>query len=203
MRTRNALLLALCTAFLLTSCIPESENPLSDPKNAQCDSRLLGTWVAEVEDGEGNAWLHFVEGPDAMTEIVVVSHEKGKGADVSFYHMHPTPVGASWYMNIKPYAPEKFRTADIAEEMGSSGYLFANYEITAEGLLLIRLVGKDLGEAVRAGKLRGEIKESKYFEDIKITDSSENLVKFLESADPATLLEPFLKCRKAPLPSSP
>ena len=79
--------LALITVFL-GACPTISTNPLSDPKTAAVDDRLIGLWsVIEEADGEEadgmcivcekRQFMHFVRQEDGMTDVLVVeSHEE-------------------------------------------------------------------------------------------------------------------------------
>ena len=62
-------------------------------------------------------------------------------------------------------------------------YLLAKYEIIGKDKLYIRLLSPDeVAQGIEDGVLQGEIKNKKKNE-IYITDSSENLIRFIESSD--------------------
>lgn len=193
---------AVAWCFLLciiSACVPRSERPLSDPATARPDPRLLGTWIGRNVDGEGPVWLHFVEGEKFATEIVMVCPEAGKGADTSFYVMHPTLTVRHSYMNVRSFVPTNLLSLKVGEDLKypkPEGYLLCKYEITSEGILKIWLLNEDIGEAIQQGRIKGEVRKDEYTKDIVITESTENLLQFFERENHRGFFQLFLICRK-------
>ena len=74
--------LALIAVFIGV-CVPISTNPLSDPKTAAVDDRLVGRWSATKGVGgakiakEAMWFVDFVRQEDGMTDVLIVmSHEE-------------------------------------------------------------------------------------------------------------------------------
>jgi len=144
-------LLLLPTAMILASCLP-SENPLSAPEKSKPDSRLIGEWV----DAKGN--------------ISAFAAEEGPWMKMSADNMKdlrafPTVLGKARFLNVK------------AEGNNVTGYLLIRYEIGKDGALTFFIADKEwIEEAIRSGEIKGEIKN-----DLpKLTDTTENIVHFIE-----------------------
>ena len=81
-RCRTIGALALIAVFIGV-CVPISTNPLSDPKTAAVDDRLVGRWSATKGVGgakiakEAMWFVDFVRQEDGMTDVLIVmSHEE-------------------------------------------------------------------------------------------------------------------------------
>ena len=195
MRTIHLSGIVLLFSLLLPACVPESMNPLSDPASATVDKRLLGVWIGKMAGEEEDQYVHFVEAENSITEIVLVSHQEKREAGVAFYKMHPTTIGKTRYMNVKPYAPEDFKNSELAEEIKSQGYIFARYAISGQGILNIWiLMDKKVREAVKKQQLKGKIAKGEGA--VTITDTSEHIIKFLNADHQDDIFELMFTFRK-------
>lgn len=168
-------------AALFTSCVVESEFPLSLPGDSKVDERLDGVWALK-KDGD-TAYIHFRQHDEHWTDIAQVIHEKENGLDVTGYTMFPTKIGERTYMNIVGKRFDK-------EKPDSESYTFVRYELTEKGELVLRLMSmKAVAPAIEAGKLKGEIKHAANgeVESVELHDSPENLTAFVTTADDAKL----------------
>lgn len=190
---------AICLGLLLSGCVPELERPLSDPSSAATDSRLLGMWVGSTPDGEGPVWIHFTQAENSMTDIVLVCPEPGKGAEASFFRMHPTWAGTSTYMNVKSHTPRNALSFKVDEEdkyPRPGGYRLVKYHITSDGVLRIWVLTGEISCFIEGGQLGGHVRKDGYTTEVKITESPEKFLGFLERSDHEKIFEPFLVCRR-------
>ena len=186
-------------AFLLSACAPVvSLNPLSEPADA--NKQLEGIW--KLSSDEDNVFVHI--GRTCKNEMLALSveHKENGTLDISKIPFFLTISGADNYINIK--------LQDINDDMtdGYEGYIFEKYTfIDKDTLRLYMLDTQELTAAVQTGQLKGQITYRKKYEaldpsaeeyktidgsingasqsidHVTITDSSKNILKFLESAD--------------------
>ncbi len=93
------------------------------------------------------------------------------------FKVFTTPIDSHRYMNIKIINIGMLEIGDIPP------YLFAKYEITGNDKLYLQLLSpEEVAQGIEDGVLQGEIKDKKDNE-IYITDSSENLIRFIKNSD--------------------
>ncbi len=188
MRTAGFIIL-LIFSLILTGCVPESENPLSDPSSATIDKRLLGVWVGKMTDESAVQYVHFVEAEKSITEVVLISHQEKRGAGVSSYKMFPTKIGKNQYMSVMPLAPEDENDPEVGKTQDPH-YIFARFDISDKGVLKIWvMMDKEAREAVKKKKLKGKIAKSYVDGDVLITDTRENIIKFIEADHKTDIFE--------------
>lgn len=110
--------LILIFFVILSGCVAESVNPLSDPKTAKYDDRLVGVWRSTFNGDD--VYLHFGNKDDASMDIIIVEHEKDCDMDFSRYVIFPTIIDKTYYMNVQRKDPEQME----------SKYIFVKYEIS-------------------------------------------------------------------------
>lgn len=180
MRIFHFSIILLISSLILTACVPESENPISDPAKATVDKRLLGVWAGKMSGEKEDQYIHFVEAENSITEVVLVSHQKKRGPGVSFYKMYPTTIGKNQYMNVKSSVPDDLKSPEQVKKLESHGYFFTRYRISEKGILKIWIMmDEEVSEAVKNGQLKGKI--AKGDGDVTITDTRENIIKFIEA----------------------
>jgi hypothetical protein len=134
-----------------------------------------------------------------MTDIVLICPEPGKGAEASFYKMHPTAAAGSTFMNVKAYTPRNALSLRVNEEQKyprPGGYRLAKYQISPDGMLRIWILTDEIARPVEEGKLRGQVRRDGFAVEVKITDSPDKFLGFLEKSDHERIFEPFLACRR-------
>jgi hypothetical protein len=182
------LALGAAVCLLLTSCVVTSDNPLGSPESAQIDPRLLGDWVAKNGD-----IVHF-SAKDAHWMIAITTPKMPESPESS-------PAN-----NKKP-EPDLFFVTTISDDtylnmQSASGgskitYSLYRYTITPDQTLHMWGMSQDeMATAVRAGKLKGTVREQGTTGkpphtdvDVYLTDSSANLVKFISRHDPADIFD--------------
>jgi len=151
-------------SLALVSCLP-SLNPLSSPETAQPDSRLEGVWAKK---GERTAALAFAADKGAwmwMTDF---------GGAIEKSRVFPTVLGDARFLNnLFP------KNEDDAERKNC--YFFYRYEIGEDGTLTLWTMNEELfADAIRLGEIQGQITNENGKEEKILTDSSENLSRFIK-----------------------
>lgn len=157
--------------FMLSGCIPYSDNPLTAPGEQGLDQTIMGTWYHH--DKDETVFLHI--GMDRKTKgLRLVMVEFHKDDEIVTYVLvgHTSLVGDKTYLNLRWDQPDE----------QDKGYLFAKYGMKGEefGLGLIRF--DSVEQAIREGKIRGKIVEGEEASVI-LTDSSERLRGFVQKHD--------------------
>ena len=203
MPTRFLPALALLSSLLLAGCFPESTNPLSTPATSTVDPRLEGVYVVHREkpDDALSVWhLHYrgekgaSGGPALVTpwlEILNIEHPRDKALGGTAYRVLTTHLGAHDYMSIlelgNVVSPENGLVKPSAGARAKM-YWLARYEIGGSGVLRVWMMNtKSVEEAIKAGKIRGQVKPHKEGDDVLLTDSTEDLARFVTKSDPALL----------------
>jgi hypothetical protein len=188
-------------------CPPNSVNPLSASKNASYEERLEGTWYGKSETNT-DVFLHIGKRKDnGTTEIITVEHKNNGFLDLVEIEliMFPTVIKDEHYMNIK--------VVEISDRSIPSDveYIFVKYEISPENFFTFSFVNNEkIKEAINNGALKGSIpKEEKATDSkrdiinigpstgcVKITDSSQNIVKYFKSMDTEILFPHPFKFKK-------
>ena len=169
-----------------------SVNPLSQP--SVLDKKLEGTWKYESKEGE-EVYLHIGKKTENTMLALSVEHKKDGSLDISEIPFYITMTGVNNYFNVR------YKDIDESAEAKENGFIFVKYAFSGDNNLNIYQFNPDvIISAVQSGKLKGEIyyKETKItpppekagrekpaaaktIDRVKITDTSENMVKFFNS----------------------
>ncbi len=117
------LLFLILFPILLGSCIPYFINPISDVRDAYLDKRLIGTWVAE--DEQGKDFLHIGKG--VKNRIKFVSQERASDYKIDILQMFVSKIDDRTFLNYE-------LTEDESKKV--LGYMFLEYEIRDEDYLV-------------------------------------------------------------------
>jgi hypothetical protein len=167
-----------------------SQNPLSDP--AAPDRRLEGLWKSGSGQGE-EVYLHIGKQSEDSMVALSVEHKEDGTLDTMEIPFFLTRADAGDYMNL--------RLEDLAGQDSDTtgGFIFIKYVLPAENtLLLFNLDREDVISAIRENRLEGEITyksagasgktsgegpdSGRRIDCVTITDSSKNLLSFVESS---------------------
>ena len=205
---RTSLILSFLYFLTSWSCSPTSSiNPLSDFKTADYEERLEGTWYGKSETNT-DVFLHIGTRNDNGTiQVISVEHKKNGSLDLVKFEliMFPTVIKDEYFMNIKVVEiSDKSISADVE-------YIFVNYKIAPKNSLTFSFINHEIiKEAINNGALKGSIPKERKITDnkgnitklipstgcVKITDSSQNIVKYFESMDTERLFPYSLKFKK-------
>jgi len=159
----------------------ESNRPLSDPHQAKIDERTVGTWRATIQDrtyylhvGTGN-----IVGQSNWMELVLVNQAEKP----SFYLYHkigfPSTLGDQSFFNVASLSIRisQLRGSKTEELMSAVGrYDIYKYAVGEDYLDVWPTDQKFVRESIEAGKIKGN--------GATIDDTTENLIRFIESSSP-------------------
>jgi len=204
MKQIQAISIFLIICFISSCCPTTSKFPLSNPADPQYDKRLEGTWIALSDEGDAEGYVHVGRTPENLTKVISVETKSNGELDTLIFSMFPTKTTSGSYLNIK--------AKDLFED--SEGYLIAKYVVSGTNTLAIYYMdSNEVEKAIRSGKLRGEVtytplkasekntaddtmETPRKIECIKITDNSENIIKFLEESDSQILFQDGFKLER-------
>ncbi len=197
MKQHLRLALGLIVCVLLSSCVVTSDNPLAPPETAKADPRLIGDWF---EKKDQDTYRITVKSAPWMHVDVIPSNPRDKRDSYDFY---PTTIGKNSYLNVVLIGDDKAHP--------SKAYTFIRYTISDNSVLHLWTISQDAtAAAVRAGKLRGIVRQDKdaIMEgnpphpdvDVALTDASATLAKFVEDSNATELfndkMEPLERITK-------
>lgn len=192
-------LAALC--LLLTSCF-DSTAPLSDPKTAKPDDRLLGVWRFKGESGEVN-YYHFGRMgdklPPALMRVVNVHHAADGKLRQADLLLSPTTLGDKTYFSLAEMKPPQLVRL---EETGWTteavrGYLILRYQISGDAMTIQWIDGEAKRKAIEAGKIKGVIqKDRNGATPVHFTDTTENVAKFVAKEGDALFSKDVLRLER-------
>ena len=92
-----------------------------------------------------------------------------------------TTFGNNHYLNIASLSPERIKSLEKSnwEPSMAEGYFLAKYEVSGDKLMVAMMDPEQKKQAVKSGKIKGAIKDNRRL----ITDTTENLARFIASAD--------------------
>ena len=206
---KRAYLIILTLNFIaFCSCCPlNSVNPLSDPKDAIQENRLAGTWHGNSKENT-DVYLHVGQiAGDNHTQAILIEHKKN--GDLDFVNLEliifPTTIKDESYLNIKV---SKLFENSLS---GDLGYIFVKYTFSSKDTLTFSFIDPEIVEnAFQTGALKGTISKEKAFVDrmrntsklttlsgcTKITDTTQNIVKFISSTDTEKLFSKSMRFKK-------
>jgi hypothetical protein len=186
-RFQQTLLLILASSCVfLTSCV-DSDNPLSDPKEAKADKELFGVWRFEEPGGEVTYYHVGAAGKDfpaGVMRVKAVRHEANgvlPHPDNDDLLAFATTLGNNRYLNVTGLPEEAMKKMQKSswEPSLAEGYWIFKYEIRGDKLVIAGMDPDQKEAAIKGGKIKGSIDGK----NVRITDTTENLVRLVESAD--------------------
>ena len=160
----------------------ESRLPLSDPRKAKIDNRPVGTWRTTL--GEKQYYLHAgtgnIVGKSDWMELVLVH----PGEKPSFYLHHKigfvTTIGEQSYFNVANLSVLTTQLRGSEPEQLASAverYDILKYDVKGDTMDVWAADQKVVRAAIEAGEIKGN--------GATIDDSTENLIRFIESSPSA------------------
>lgn len=160
----------------------ESRHPLSDPQKAKIENRAVGTWRATINTNQ--YYLHAgtgnIVGKSDWMELVLVH----PGEKPSFYVHHKigfvSTIGGQGYFNVANLSVQITQLRGTKpEELAAAveRYDILKYEVNGDTMIISAADQKFVKAAIEAGKIKGH--------GATIDDSTENLIRFIESSPPA------------------
>ena len=171
-------LIAVSLVFVL-SCIPDSENPITDPNPEKIDLSILGTWFWKDENESG--YIHIgLDGKTKLLKLVMIDTKSDGELDISEYSGHTSSLGGNSYLNLKWLRPEEFKT---------NGYFFVKYTISQSSLGIALIDSGFVVKAIEGRSLKGKLGKDKFFTSIYITEGQKKIQQFILNNDKALFPE--------------
>ena len=180
---RNSLTLAFVAVALLGGCMPSFEHAL--PADDPADSRLLGLWSAENDEGTMIAEVRELGG--GRLEVVLIegtaAGEPVAGGERMVFVTTTTAIGEAHYLSVEV-------TESSDEDFDPEGYFFCLYDVTDGAVLEIRCLRTEpLIEDVEAGLLAGSVDRGEWVDEVTVSSDGAVLVAYLAAADAKRLFE--------------
>ena len=181
----------ILTVFILlaTSCIPYSDNPLTDQTKETLDTSILGTWYWNEESDEG--FVHIgKDAGDKTLLITMVEVKKDGNVETSEFRGFTSRLSSHRFLNLKWARPSESET----------GYFFMKYVVTADFLECSFPDQGVIADAVKSGALKGKVlSPGELAPTIRIYASQDELRKFFLKND-AALFKDSSKLKRLILP---
>lgn len=152
----------------LSGCIVTTKTWLSERADAKADDRLLGVWHVPVENEKFN--LVFIsKSKEGGMEMLTLELNERRGDD---------PQTADWDTAV--LWPTRIAGRDYLNVEIDGGQHIVAYNVTAADTFEFGLMNLKLFHAaVKAGRLKGELKSSLGGTSVTLTDSAENITAFI------------------------
>lgn len=170
------ILLLLLSVLFCTSCIVTFENPLSDSQTSSVNKNLLGKWKSV--DEEKVVFELF----NSNSETILKLFEENEKTEKIIFSVSEVQIGNFNYFSLK-----------IIDDDNPNTFIIAKYEIKNDEMTVWLLSKEKISELIEKGKLQGKKKD---YGEISVSNSSEELKKFLESGENNELFEIFGKFKK-------
>jgi len=171
-------LIIVFLGFIL-SCIPYSENPISEPDPEKIDISILGTWFWKDEKESG--YIHIgLDEKSKLLKLVMIDTKIGGELDISEFFGHTSSMEGKNYLNLKWIRPT---------ESKMNGYIFVKYIVGQESLGIALMNSEVVVRAIEGGSLKGKVGKDKFFTSIYITEEQKKLQQFILRNDEALFPE--------------
>lgn len=201
---RAAVIIGALLNLALTGCCPiTSLHPLATPGEATFDARLVGTWYGGSTDNDG-AFLHFGKGFANSTQVLVVKHKPNGLMDQVSFPVFISRVQKQYYINID------LQQLRLKETSGYNGFILVKYHFPdTDTLVFSDMDETKLTHAINNHQVAGEITYAEEtpsrggqktppgkIDCVRVTDTSENLRKFLTSKEAEQLFTPYMTLKR-------
>ena len=165
-------LLIIAFFIFLGSCIPYSDNPLTDPDKEKIDHSILGTWFWKDENESG--YIHIgLEEKTKLLHVIMIDLDNDAEMDVSELSGHTSSLGGNKYLNLKWVRP--------ADEV--PGYIFVKYSVEGEKLGISLMSSEVVETAIKNGSLKGIAENGGWTSSPHITAEQKQLREFVLKND--------------------
>ena len=174
---KNIILLILITiTFVCSSCVVSFENSIIDSQTIPFDNRLIGKWL-EIEE---NKAVFKVSSDSDSNIIVSLLDENGKPK--LLFTAFTIKIGKCNYLSLK-----------LIDEVIEKTSLIVRYEIQGDEMTTWLPDKVKFNEFINQGKLSGKPKS---YGEISVSNTTDELKKFLESTESDELFEFFCQLKK-------
>ena len=175
----------------LTGCVPDADQPLTDPGRDAIDAAMLGTWYWNEEGENGFVHIGTNEAGDRL-HLLMITHYRDGEMEVGEFSGHPSVIGGNIYLNLKAARPY----------MGAPEGVFFMKVIPSDTSLGVAFMDPDtVKAAIGAGTLKGTVGRPGDSRALHITDTPARLRDFILRHD-ATLYATVKVLPRLVLPKS-
>lgn len=161
------------------SCVPHSENPLSEPNPAKIDLSILGTWFWKDENETG--YIHIgLDEKSKLLKLVMIDIKSDGELNISEFFGHTSSLEGKNYLNLKWIRQTEFKIKE---------YIFVKYTVSQDSLGLALMDSDVVVRAIEGGSLKGKVGKDKFFSFITITEEQKKLQQFILQNDKALFPE--------------
>ena len=163
-----SLITAVFFLLILTGCIPQSDNPLTDPQKQPIDTSLFGTWF--WRDNNEIGYLHFgLDQASKLLRVMMIVFKGNGNLEVSEFTGHTSAVNHNKYLNLKRVRPVSNITS----------YIFVKYKVKDNSLGVSLPASEVYEQAIKNGSLNGIVKKGIF----RISEKPEGLRRFIIQND--------------------
>ncbi len=172
-------------ACALAGGCDDSTVPLSKPDQAKADKALIGVW-RQKDDGRTNYYhvgLLGGEAPKGLLRVVVVNQQPhGELDEPGQALVFPVELEGSTYLSMAGDEDDQIKAVRQEGWKPDSfdAYFIVKYRVEGDVLLVWPMDPDAKKRAIKAGRIKGEIKEG-FVPRVRFTDSSENLRRLIAS----------------------
>jgi hypothetical protein len=204
--TRSMLTIASLLLLVSACCPLTSVHPLGDPHKSDYDARLEGVWRQDFE--KDYVILHIGKADNSRIQVIAVEHDEDGKVDYDGFTVSGIRLKNHYYLDID--------TAELTPKHreGQQGHVIISYSLPDGNTLVFGTLDLNaVAGAIRAKKLAGEITyhktaipsnapaqapQSPKVECATITDTSDNLTKYITASDPGQLFKTAMTFKRVP-----
>ena len=202
-RFTSILCASLC--IILVSCCPiTSQHPLGKPAEAKFDERLAGAWYGGSSEHDKGVF-HFGKGTGNETLVLAVEHKPDKAMETATFPVFSHTINKRHYLNI----PLATLNIEDVKKYHYTGYITIQYQLSNPDTLVFFEMDEDvLAKAIEEKQIKGKItydevkptdknaKATKKIDCVSISDTTENLQKYITSEKAKNLFRPYMTLKR-------
>ena len=181
-------------ALLLAGCLPvTSKTPIGTTTGLGADSALYGTWKGHSPDSDNKSdgFFHFMKAKDGSLTVAVILATGSDDDGWTIFNAHTATLAKNHYLN----AVETFDKDAPAEAGLKNANIPLLYELRGRTLTLFLLDEDKSKQAVREGKLKGEIEPGESG-DVTITADAAELDAFMAKPEAAGMFKVLMVLKR-------
>lgn len=166
------LLITLLSIFML-GCLPDSDNPLTDPVKERLDRSIIGTWFWNEDNESG--FIHIgLDEKMKLLRVVMVDIDRNNEIDISEFTGHTSQLAGNRYLNLKWERPKHDE---------NPGYFFVKYKLKQDALGIAIISSEAVRKAIADGGLKGDARMEERFTAPHISEQQKKLQEFILRKD--------------------
>ena len=185
---------ALACALLLAGCLPvTSKTPIGTTVGLGADTALYGSWKGHSPDStdQNDGFFHFMQAKDGSMTVALILSAGGSDDGWTIFNAHTAALGKNHFLN----AVETFDKDAPADGDMKNANIPLLYVVKGHTLTLYLLDEDKTKEAVKAGKIKGEV-EPGDSGDVVITADAGELDAFMAKPEAAELFKVLMVLKR-------